>query len=205
MASGETSPRKVTRKGKWSAEEEDFTTRIIECFNNGLLSLPEGTTLRSYLADKLNCDPMRITKKFSGSSCLGKRVFHSSLGGGKLRTEPAPAAEVERAHRELHVLEHRFVDACLRSTESKDTRMIDLEARFLHSSNVVSTPAIDAFIMQSCQPLWDPDGIRDRQAAAAAGAGNLQRTTAAKAPGNFGGPVRLCAAGQKGRRRTRAP
>jgi len=36
MASGETSPRKVTRKGKWSAEEEDFTTRIIECFNNGL-------------------------------------------------------------------------------------------------------------------------------------------------------------------------
>ena len=42
----------------------------------GLPFLPEGTTLRSYLAEKLNCDPMQITKKFAGASCLGKRVYH---------------------------------------------------------------------------------------------------------------------------------
>ncbi|KAK7254297.1 hypothetical protein SO694_00009367 [Aureococcus anophagefferens] len=148
--------------GKWTIEETEFTTRIIELFNTGLLELPEGATLRSYLAQKLSCDPMRITKKFSGASCLGKRVFHSSTGRQRNSASAvAPsAASVAAAQQELSVLEARFVDACIRSTESKDARMIDLEARFLHSHDVVSTPAIDAFIMQSCQPLWDPDGVK---------------------------------------------
>lgn len=57
-------------------EEEEYTMRIIQHFRTGLLSLPDGHTLRSYLAEKLNCDPMRITKKFSGASCLGKRVYN---------------------------------------------------------------------------------------------------------------------------------
>ena len=59
-------------------EEEDYAACIISQFNRGYLQLPEGTTLRAYLAEKLNCDPMRITKKFTGSQCLGKRVYHSS-------------------------------------------------------------------------------------------------------------------------------
>jgi hypothetical protein len=57
-------------------EEEEYTSRIIHYFISGLLTLPEGATLRSYLADKLNCDPMRITKKYAGASCLGRRVYH---------------------------------------------------------------------------------------------------------------------------------
>jgi hypothetical protein len=36
------------------AEEEEYTTQIIEYFNEGLVPLPEGITLRAYLADKLN-------------------------------------------------------------------------------------------------------------------------------------------------------
>ena len=58
------------------SEEEEYTTRIIHFFRTGLLTPPDGMTLRSYLADKLNCDPMRITKKFAGASCLGKRLYH---------------------------------------------------------------------------------------------------------------------------------
>jgi hypothetical protein len=61
---------------KLQGEEEQYTMRIIQHFRTGLLSLPDGHTLRSYLADKLTCDPMRITKKFSGASCLGKRVYN---------------------------------------------------------------------------------------------------------------------------------
>ena len=57
-------------------EEEEYTSRIIHHFRAGLLTLPEGMTLRSYLASKLSCDPMRITKKFAGASCLGKRIYH---------------------------------------------------------------------------------------------------------------------------------
>lgn len=83
-------------------EEEEYTTRIIHHFSTGLLTLPEGATLRSFLADKLNCDPMRITKKFAGASCLGRRVFH-------LRNRPQPSyEEIQMAKAELDRLEQRF-------------------------------------------------------------------------------------------------
>lgn len=34
-------------------------------------TIQEGMTLRGLLAQMLDCDPMRITKKFAGTSCLG--------------------------------------------------------------------------------------------------------------------------------------
>ena len=64
------------RRGKWTPEEEEYVSRVISDFNAGFLKAPPGTTLRSYLSEKLNCDPMRITKKFTGELAIGKRVFH---------------------------------------------------------------------------------------------------------------------------------
>ncbi len=65
-----------------------------------MLPIAPGTTLRSYLSDMLSCDPMRITKKFAGASCIGKQVF-------------TPAADVtpvdqERWNRELNTLKDMF-------------------------------------------------------------------------------------------------
>jgi hypothetical protein len=83
-------------------EEEEYTSRIIHYFSTGLLTLPDGATLRSYLSEKLNCDPMRITKKFTGACCLGRRAYH-------LRDRPrASPAETELARLDLHHLEQRF-------------------------------------------------------------------------------------------------
>ena len=201
MVSSGLEDRDSLRKGKWIQEEETFATRLIQLFNQGLLVLPEGMTLRSYLAEKLNCDPMRITKKFTGASCLGKRVFHSR------KHTDATLADMQTAQHELNCLEARFHSRLEHDRErSKEACMIDLEvrtarvprasrrsralpppvccgrgrkgagaspsssssspysvrsvlrrrmpvraqARFLNASNVVSSPAIDAFIMQSC-------------------------------------------------------
>jgi hypothetical protein len=58
--------------------------------------------MRSYLADKLNCDPMRITKKYAGASCLGRRVFHF-----RDRAQPT-ISEIHLAKAELDHLEQRF-------------------------------------------------------------------------------------------------
>jgi len=57
-------------------EEEAYANLLIELFNLGRLSIPAGTTLRSYLSDKLKCDPMRITKKYAGESSIGKQSYH---------------------------------------------------------------------------------------------------------------------------------
>ena len=71
-----TSDKITLRRGKWSVEEELYAEKIIAYFNKGLIpDVATGTTLRTYLSDKLQCDPMRITKKFAGASCIGKQVF----------------------------------------------------------------------------------------------------------------------------------
>mmetsp|Transcript_17534 Transcript_17534/g.38877 ORF Transcript_17534/g.38877 Transcript_17534/m.38877 type:complete len:266 (+) Transcript_17534:107-904(+) len=65
----------IPRSGKWTAEEETFANRLIEAFEGGsLVDCDDGSTLRSYLAKKLNCAPMRISKKFAGL-CIGKHQF----------------------------------------------------------------------------------------------------------------------------------
>lgn len=63
------------RRGKWTPEEEAYANRLIQEFKSGLLPLTDGTTLRTFLSKLLNCDPMRISKKFVGSNCIGKQVF----------------------------------------------------------------------------------------------------------------------------------
>eukprot|EP01031_Cornospumella_fuschlensis_P031069 gene31069-37549_t len=89
------------RKGKWFDEEEAYTKKLIEVFTNGYLSIPGGTTLRCFLAERLSCDPMRITKKFAGSSCIGKQVYIPC----DTKTDPAL---IKQSQEELRELEEKF-------------------------------------------------------------------------------------------------
>ena len=95
-------------------EEEEYATRYIHYFSSGLLTLPEGTTLRASLADKLHCDPMRITKKYAGASCLGSKISRSLGSGGGIGEKNNggrlyyTAEEVECAKMELRQLDARF-------------------------------------------------------------------------------------------------
>ncbi|CAM9747726.1 unnamed protein product [Choristocarpus tenellus] len=127
-------PARSIRKGKWTNEEEAYTARIIHHFNLGVLQLPEGTTLRAYLAQKLECDPMRITKKFTGSNCLGKRVYHSC------ERTLATFEEIKSANTELAELEANFRTQLEQSKERK--------ARLLNTGHMVASPIIDAMVRQ---------------------------------------------------------
>ena len=62
------------RRGKWTTEEEAYANRLIEEFKAGLLPIADGTTLRTFLSKLLNCDPMRISKKYVGINCIGKVI-----------------------------------------------------------------------------------------------------------------------------------
>ena len=85
-------------------EEEEYATRFIHYFSSGLLSLPEGRTLRASLAEKLHCDPMRITKKYAGASCLGNKIS-KLCDGNRPRFSPR---DVDVARAEIARLERRF-------------------------------------------------------------------------------------------------
>jgi hypothetical protein len=52
---------------------------MVRYFKSGVLPLSDGATLRTLLARVLHCAPMRITKKFSKDSSIGK------VGGGSRR------------------------------------------------------------------------------------------------------------------------
>ena len=53
------------RSGAWNPQEIAYATRLIDEFRNGSLQIPEGTSMRGFLATKLCCDPKRISKKVS--------------------------------------------------------------------------------------------------------------------------------------------
>ncbi len=53
--------------------------RIIRDFEDGVLDVAVGVSLRNLLATKLHCDVMRVTKKFSGWRCVGKQSFRPAV------------------------------------------------------------------------------------------------------------------------------
>ena len=105
----------VLRRGKWTCEEEAYANRLIQEFKAGLLPLTDGTTLRTFLSKLLNCDPMRISKKFVGSNCIGKQVFRRrSADVNNLNPD-----EIEQTRFELSELERKFLDRVAQSKSSR--------------------------------------------------------------------------------------
>ncbi|EQC33121.1 hypothetical protein SDRG_09109 [Saprolegnia diclina VS20] len=90
------------RWGKWTREEEAYTTRLIGDFTAGLLTdVTNGTTMRSWLSAKLRCCPMRISKKFVGEQSIGKRMFErneSRINDMSDDEKLRRAAEIEKLH-----------------------------------------------------------------------------------------------------------
>ncbi|KAG7387413.1 hypothetical protein PHYPSEUDO_014176 [Phytophthora pseudosyringae] len=93
------------RSGKWTPEEEAFTNMIIHFFKRGLLDVEDGTSLRWYLAKRLNCEAMRVTKKLKGNSSIGKQIFRA------MENTPANRQAIRRAREELAVVENRFLES----------------------------------------------------------------------------------------------
>mmetsp|Transcript_11902 Transcript_11902/g.28595 ORF Transcript_11902/g.28595 Transcript_11902/m.28595 type:complete len:711 (+) Transcript_11902:324-2456(+) len=104
------------RRGKWTAEEEAYANRLIQEFKAGLLPLTDGTTLRTFLSKLLNCDPMRISKKFVGSNCIGKQVFRRRTADlNRLTPE-----QIQQSRAELSELERRFLERVAQTNRVKN-------------------------------------------------------------------------------------
>lgn len=117
------------RKGKWTIEEEMYTSAIIREFERGMLNCAPGTTLRSFLSEKLHCDPMRITKKFAGDASIGKRVFTPC------KHTAESAQEIARVRAELNDMERRFIAHLQRSNFAFGAGGMASKTRRTSSSN----------------------------------------------------------------------
>lgn len=117
-SSASTSKKKTPhplRRGKWTSEEEAYANRLIGEFKSGLLPLTDGTTLRNFLSKLLNCDPMRISKKFVGNNCIGKQVFRRRVAEINRITPEL----MQQTKMELSELERRFLDRVAQTNRVK--------------------------------------------------------------------------------------
>lgn len=137
--------KQTLRRGKWTPEEEAYANRLIIEFKAGLLPLTDGTTLRTFLSKLLNCDPMRISKKFVGENCIGKQVFRRRQAD----IDRLTAQDVERSRYELSQLERKFLDRVTQTNRSKTNGQI---GRQNHSLGPVA-PEIIRHHVQTNVPL----------------------------------------------------
>ena len=128
----------MLRKGTWTQEEHQYATREIQDFKDGILSITPGTSLRSYLAKQLNCNSMRITKKYSKTENIGKINY--------INAEPnrfPPVLRTISANKRM-ILRYKFII----STIPNDNNDFHLFSNFiietwyihyqLHQSNIIS-------------------------------------------------------------------
>jgi hypothetical protein len=62
------------RTGRWNEDEVDFVDQLVTNFDQGLLPIPDGSRLSSFLGDILLCKASRLTKKMKNAK-LSSRSF----------------------------------------------------------------------------------------------------------------------------------
>ncbi|KAL7521571.1 hypothetical protein ACHAWX_006254 [Stephanocyclus meneghinianus] len=102
------------RSGKFSHEEEEYCLAVINDFKLGLLDALPGQNICSYLAKKLGCTYLRISKKFHGIINLPP-FAPISIKGSDEKTEQ----EVANARKRMKALYKNF-----RSSESTKSNRI---------------------------------------------------------------------------------
>lgn len=116
------------RSGKWSLAEESFANQLVIDFERGLLDdCEDGCTLRSYLARRLNCAPMRISKKFAGR-CIGKLAY--------VKCDDKAASE--KLNSPLEMLEKNYLESFHKSPE-------DDKYEFLYSEDSSDEYSADSY------------------------------------------------------------
>ena len=90
---------------------------------------------------------MRITKKYTGASCLGKRVYHN------VENRNISEEEIEKTRKEIEELETKFKDKLEEIKREKRELMSSSEI----NEQFISSPAIDALVQNrgiQVAPPW---------------------------------------------------
>ncbi|GLD97611.1 hypothetical protein PINS_up006301 [Pythium insidiosum] len=81
------------RIGSWSTEEQIFASALIDAFLEGRVQCNSGTSLRAFLAERLSCNPMRVSKKLATGK-MADRVLPKRLGSAAYRPQHASDSDV---------------------------------------------------------------------------------------------------------------
>ncbi|RLN93387.1 hypothetical protein BBJ28_00018571 [Nothophytophthora sp. Chile5] len=148
------------RSGPWSREEEVYAASLIDCFFKGVLDIAEGTTLRAFLASRLCCNPMRISKKLA-SECIADIRIPKKLGSSTFVLRGEVTAEEQMETEEaLRSLQHAYLHSDSSKDDATSSGKRPRSARGRASRSRPRTPAIDT----------DPDATESDSDAASSSA-----------------------------------
>ncbi|RHY30618.1 hypothetical protein DYB32_004185 [Aphanomyces invadans] len=120
------------RCGPWSDAEVAFATRLSDDFKAGLLpDVPNGIPLRKWLSEKLNCTPMRLSKKFDKTSgVLGMCRYTCNV----MSIASMSAEKSKRRQEQLDQLEAAFRQA----VHDEQTKLSEFHIQQTHKHQYIS-------------------------------------------------------------------
>ena len=125
------------RAGRWTKGEEEYAHVLMKNFDQGLLPIPNGIMLRVFLSEALNCDPMRISKKFAGHASIGKQVFARNHA----RLDAMTVQEIIENRKELALSETRFLAEDAQAESEKKNKPSPLHS-LLNTFNTPTSPIL---------------------------------------------------------------
>ena len=70
-----------------------YANRIISAFSEGLLDLPAAASLKTHLAERLECEEARLSEKFTGEASVDAREFQPAATSAKLEAHRVAVAD----------------------------------------------------------------------------------------------------------------
>eukprot|EP00539_Tryblionella_compressa_P013801 CAMPEP_0178817134 /NCGR_PEP_ID=MMETSP0746-20121128/1725_1 /TAXON_ID=913974 /ORGANISM="Nitzschia punctata, Strain CCMP561" /LENGTH=308 /DNA_ID=CAMNT_0020478209 /DNA_START=1610 /DNA_END=2533 /DNA_ORIENTATION=+ len=70
------------RTGRWNDQEVEYVDQLVTLFDQGLLPIPNGTKLGSFLGDMLLCKSSRLTKKMKNAKLSSRSFTMSTSSNG---------------------------------------------------------------------------------------------------------------------------
>lgn len=141
--------------GQWTKEEQEYVACLQEGFKCGTLDIPDGTSLRFFIAAKLGCKPKRVSKKYERSGYNGKQVYRrdTNVSFADLEAYRQRLKDSEKAFKESRALVVSMQEAKTDSKPSNSHIITETPVISLHSNANANASAQAAALEDRLQAM----------------------------------------------------
>uniref|UniRef100_M4BUK9 Uncharacterized protein n=2 Tax=Hyaloperonospora arabidopsidis (strain Emoy2) TaxID=559515 RepID=M4BUK9_HYAAE len=120
------------RSGVWSRAEEEYAIALVGFFLDGLLDVPEGITLRKYVAEKLCCNRRRVSMKLGTGSLAGQKIPRKVGASVFIAADPAPS---KKQREEIELVLEELRQASFDTGQWNSSHCDDKDGSYSHSQH----------------------------------------------------------------------
>uniref|UniRef100_A0AAV1VD91 Uncharacterized protein n=1 Tax=Peronospora matthiolae TaxID=2874970 RepID=A0AAV1VD91_9STRA len=124
------------RSGVWSRAEEEYAIALVGFFLDGLLDVPEGITLRKYVAEKLRCNRRRVSMKLGTGSLAGQKIPRKVGASVFIAADPAPS---KKQREEIEFVLEELRQASFDTGQWNSSHCDDKDGSCSHSQHRLAT------------------------------------------------------------------